>query len=405
MNTRIDLLQPYPFQRMAALLDGVTPNQDYSPIALSIGEPKHAAPEFIVEALSNQQRLRSGLGTYPATKGSDELREAFSRWSEQRFAAPLAAQSQVLPVSGTREALFSFAQAVLPQGRDTLVGMPNPGYQIYEGAALLAGATPLYLPCTSANNYGVDYTAISEEQWQNLSLIYLCSPGNPTGQVTSRSDLKTLIELAAKHNVILASDECYSEIYFSENEPPAGLLQVAREMGLDDYAGLMVFHSLSKRSNLPGLRSGCVAGDARLIERFLTYRTYHGAAMAAHVQQVSALAWDDETHVQANRRLYRDKFASAVPRLAPYCPVRAPSASFYLWLPTPESDEAFTRRVYADYNLKLLPGSFLGRAAHAGSPGATLAGTNPGAGYVRIALVASQDECDEAIGRLELALA
>ncbi len=315
MNPRLDLLQPYPFQRMAVLFDGVVPNPDMLPIALSIGEPKHSAPGFVVEALADHDRLMRGLGTYPATRGSDELRAAFSRWAGQRFNAPLDPQTQVLPVSGTREALFSFAQAMLPDGSNCLVGMPNPGYQIYEGAALLAGATPLYLPCTRDNGYAVDYSAITEAQWQRLSLIYLCSPGNPTGQVASKADLSALIELADRHDVILASDECYSEIYIDENEAPPGLLQVAREMGKDDYAGLMIFHSLSKRSNLPGLRSGCVAGDARLIERYLTYRTYHGAAMPAHVQEVSALAWSDEAHVADNRELYRAKFAARFPCL------------------------------------------------------------------------------------------
>lgn len=396
MNPRIDLLQPYPFQRMAALFSGIEPNSDYSPIALSIGEPKHAAPAFIVDALADNERLARGLGTYPATRGSDELRAAFSHWAGQRFDAPLDPQTQVLPVSGTREALFSFAQAVLPERRDCLVGMPNPGYQIYEGAALLAGATPLYLPCTRDNGYAVDYGEISQIEWERLSLIYLCSPGNPTGQVASIEDLQALIELADRHSVILASDECYSEIYLDEARPPAGLLQAARAMGKDDYSGLMVFHSLSKRSNVPGLRSGCVAGDARLIERYLTYRTYHGAAMPTHVQEVSALAWGDEAHVATNRSLYRDKFAAVVPTLKPYCAIDAPEASFYLWLPTPEADTEFARRAYADYNLKLLPGTFLGRAPEGQD--------NPGAGYARLALVAPLGDCEEAIGRLVSAL-
>lgn len=388
---------------MAALFDGVTPNPEYPAIALSIGEPKHPAPGFVVDALADRERLTAGLGTYPATRGSDELRDAFSRWSRQRFDAPLDPQTQVLPVSGTREALFSFAQAMLPDEHDRLVGMPNPGYQIYEGAALLAGATPLYLPCSRNNHFAVDYAAITPSQWQKLSLIYLCSPGNPTGQVASLEDLKALIELAAKHDVILASDECYSEIYLNEAEAPAGLLQAARALGMDDYEGLMVFHSLSKRSNLPGLRSGCVAGDARLMERFLTYRTYHGAAMPAHVQQVSTLAWNDEAHVQANRQMYREKFAAVVPRLAEHCSLEAPTASFYLWVPTPGADTDFAKRVYADYNLKLLPGSFLGRAPR--SDQTSLARQdNPGAGYVRIALVAPLAECITATDRLVDAL-
>lgn len=381
---------------MAALFSDVMPNPDYSPIALSIGEPKHPAPEFVIDALADKERLARGLATYPATRGSDELRAAFSLWSAGRFNAPLDPDTQVLPVSGTREALFSIAQAVLPERGDCLVGMPNPGYQIYEGAALLAGATPLYLPCTRENGYAVDYGAISPSQWEHLSLIYLCSPGNPTGQVASLADLQALIELADRHGVILASDECYSEIYLNEAEPPPGLLQAARAMGKDDYSGMMVFHSLSKRSNLPGLRSGCVAGDAQLIERYLTYRTYHGAAMPSHVQQVSTLAWGDETHVLTNRSQYRDKFAAVVPALKPYCDIDAPEASFYLWLPTPEADTDFARRAYVDYNLKLLPGSFLGRASSSQD--------NPGAGYVRIALVAPLPECEDAIGRLIRAL-
>lgn len=395
MNPNLDKLQPYPFQRMASLLADITPPSDLPLTALSIGEPKHPAPAFAIDALTSASSVATSLGTYPPTRGSDALRGAFADWAGKRFAAPLNPDTQVLPVSGTREALFSFAQCVINSHDNALVGMPNPGYQIYEGAALLAGAEPLYLPCSAENRFLPDFQMISEQQWQRLSLIYLCSPGNPTGAVLSMEALQWLLTKSAQYNVIIASDECYSEIYLDEAAPPPGLLQAARAMGNDRYEGCLVFHSLSKRSNLPGLRSGCVAGDARLIERYGLYRTYHGAAMPALSQQVSAQAWADERHVVDSRALYRDKFADAFEVLGSDVDAGDPAASFYLWLKTPGCDQDFCRHLWQYHHVKVLPGTFLGRDAGDG---------NPGSGRVRLALVAERNATREAMRHVKRAL-
>ena len=388
MNPDLNRLQPYPFEKLRLLKQDLQAPANLSPIALSIGEPKHVPPHFVIEELISHLH---GLENYPLTKASPALREAIAAWLQRRFGAAVDAERHVLPVNGTREALFAFAQAVIDRSANPLVVMPNPFYQIYEGAAFLAGAEPWFLNTLADTDFVPDIEAVPAEVWQRCQLIYLCSPGNPTGAVVDADTLRRLIELADEHDFIIASDECYSEIYFDEAQPPVGLLQVCAEMGRDDFRRCVVFHSLSKRSNLPGLRSGFVAGDAEVLEKFLLYRTYHGCAMPPPTQAASIKAWGDETHVKNNRDLYREKFDAVLEILQPEMTVEKPQAGFYLWPETPVSDEQFTRDLFAQQNVNVVPGSYLSRDAH---------GINPGSNRVRMALVAPLQECVEAAKRI-----
>lgn len=391
MNPKLDQLHPYPFQKLARLFDGLVPPADKSSIRLSIGEPKHQTPALIHEAICAHV---DGLANYPLTRGIDELRSAIGDWLIQRFDLPpnsLDPETQILPVNGTREALFSFAQTVVDPSARQKVLMPNPFYQIYEGAALLAGAEPSYLNCLEENQFVPDFDAVPESVWQSCALIYLCSPGNPTGAVIPETVMRQLIELSDRYNFIIASDECYSEIYFNEDAPPPGLLGVAAGMGRDSYKNCVVFHSLSKRSNAPGMRSGFVAGDKEVIQRFLQYRTYHGCAMSPTLQQGSIAAWNDEQHVRENREAYRRKFAEFRRILEPVMKTDMPDAAFYLWAKTPVNDQRFAQALYAQQHVTVLPGSYLSRE---------IKGVNPGRGYVRMALVAPVDECVEAAKRI-----
>jgi N-succinyldiaminopimelate aminotransferase len=391
LNPRLARLQPYPFERLRALLAGVTP-APLPPIQLSIGEPQHPTPELVRRALVGHL---DGLSSYPLTAGMPELREAMAAWFRRRYGLPrLDARTQVLPVNGTREALFAFAQAVIDAsaGPAPVVVCPNPFYQIYEGAALLAGAEPAFLNQTARNGFDLDLDSVPEEVWRRAQLVYVCSPGNPTGRVLELDAWSALFERADRYGFVIASDECYSEIYPDEGQPPLGALTVAHRLGRDDFRGLVVFSSLSKRSNVPGLRSGAVAGDAALLERFLLYRTYHGCAMSPPVQHASIAAWGDEAHVLENRARYRAKFDAVVPMLADTLEVTRPDAAFYLWTRVPGSDdEAFVHGLYEKANVLVLPGSYLARDAH---------GENPGRGYVRIALVPREEDCVEAARRI-----
>ncbi len=391
MNPRLDQLHDYPFQRLAALLDGITPAARQAHVSLSIGEPKHAPPDAVVEFLADRQRLSESLSTYPATRGIKELREAVCTWLKRRFGAELDPERGVLPVSGTREALFSFAQAVVGAKPDPLVVLPNPFYQIYEGAAILSGAAPHYLSAEAVNGYRPDFESVPDAVWARTEILYLCSPGNPTGKVIPPATQRWLIDQAHRFDFVIAADECYSEIYLDEDRPPTGLLRESDALGNPGYARCIVFHSLSKRSSLPGLRAGFVAGDASLLERYYQHRTYQGAALPVHVQRASALAWRDEAHVRHNRALYRTKFEAAAPLLDTAFEARLPEGGFYFWLPTDEDDRQFARALYRDLNIRVLPGSFLGRETRHG---------NPGAHHVRIALVAPEAECIEAVERL-----
>jgi N-succinyldiaminopimelate aminotransferase len=391
MNPDLDRLLPYPFERLAALWQGLTPRSDLPHISLAIGEPRHPTPHFITEALLSHAH---GLSNYPTTKGGVELREAICDWLAQRFAVPrawLSAERHVLPVNGTREALFAFAQAMVARTPEALVVSPNPFYQIYEGATLLAGAQPYFVDLRRENGYLPDFTEVPADIWQRCQLIYICSPGNPSGAVMPQAQLIELIELADRYDFVIASDECYSELYQDEDTPPVGLLRACAAAGRDDLRRCVVFHSLSKRSNVPGLRSGFVAGDAAILERFLLYRTYHGCAMPLQNQAASIAAWRDEQHVRDNRALYRQKFREVAEILAPVLDFQVPAAGFYLWPRTPLPDTEFTRRLFAEENVAVLPGSFLSRE-HAGS--------NPGQDHVRIALVATPEECRDAAGRI-----
>ena len=394
MNPDLDRLQPYPFQKLSALLREVTPNPAYRAINLHIGEPKHATPPFIRDALSANL---DGLANYPTTAGSDNLRSSIADWIARRYGLPaldaqpvLDAKTQVLPVNGSREALFSFAQAVIDRTRDhPAVICPNPFYQIYEGAALLAGATPHFLNALPQNDYAPDFSQLPQTVWQHTQLIYVCSPDNPTGRVMKLEEWKTLFDLSDRHGFVIAADECYSEIYF--DTPPMGALQAAQQLGRSDYRNLVMFSSLSKRSNVPGMRSGFVAGDANILEKFALYRTYHGCAMNPAVQAASTAAWRDEAHVAENRHLYAEKFIQAAAILKPVLPVKLPDAGFYLWLHVPITDTRFAQQLYRDYNVTVLPGSFLAREAH---------GVNPGKDFIRIALVPEFNETLEAVQRI-----
>ena len=393
MNPRLARLQPYPFERLRQLFAGVQPPAALRHINLGIGEPRHAAPPLIRQALD--EALADGLAGYPATAGLPLLREACAAWLRRRYGVQADAATQVLPTLGSREALFALAQTVIdPTRAQPTVVCPNPFYQIYEGAALLAGAEPHYVPSDAARNFAPRWDQVPEAVWQRTQLVYVCSPGNPTGAVMPLDEWRMLFELSERHGFVIASDECYSEIYFDDDAPPLGGLQAAMQLGRG-WRNLVMLTSLSKRSSVPGLRSGFVAGDAQLLKSFLLYRTYHGSAMGGAVQAASAAAWGDEAHVRENRRLYRDKFAQVMPILQPVMDVRLPDASFYLWAGVPPAfggdDAAFARALYAACHVTVLPGSFLAREA---------AGFNPGAGRVRLALVAPVDECVQAAQRI-----
>lgn len=389
MNPYLQQLEPYPFTKLRQLFNGLTPPTDRTPISLGIGEPQHTSPAFVLQTISaNLDRLAN----YPSTQGMPELRRSIASWLERRFKlSSIDPDQQVLPVNGTREALFAFAQAVVRPGPDALVMSPNPFYQIYEGAALLAGARPHFINCTAETGLLPDFSTVTEQQWRNCQLLYLCSPGNPTGAVMPLAQLQDLIRLAREYDFVIASDECYSEIYFDEDAPPPGLLEACQKMGDGNFSNCVIFHSLSKRSNLPGLRSGFVAGDEKILHDFLQYRTYHGCAMPLHHQLGSISAWDDEYHVIENRQQYREKFSAVLTELQGHLPVSAPQAGFYLWPETPVSDTEFARRLYARENLTVLPGRFLARESN---------GLNPGENRVRMALVATPELCVEAAQRI-----
>jgi N-succinyldiaminopimelate aminotransferase len=393
MNPDLNRLHPYPFEKLAALKAAVSAPANLKDIMLSIGEPKHEPPAFVLETLVKNL---DKLSNYPTTKGLPELREAIATWTSKRFklnAGTFTADKHVLPVNGTREALFAFAQSIVDHNKpDALVISPNPFYQIYEGAAILSGAEPYFLNCTPDNRFIPDFAAVPASVWERCQLLFICSPGNPTGAVMSVEQLKELIALADKHDFVIASDECYSELYFDEINPPAGLLQACAELKRDDFARCVVFHSLSKRSNLPGLRSGFVGGDAKILEKFLLYRTYHGCAMPVPTQLASLAAWQDESHVIENREAYRQKFDAVLKILGGVMDVTKPDASFYLWPKTPIKSEEFTQRLFAQQRVTVLPGSFLAREAN---------GINPGDDYVRMALVAPLAECVEAAQRIK----
>jgi len=389
VNPHLGQLHPYPFEKLRALFAGVTPDPQYKEIKLSIGEPQHPTPPFIMEALAGGL---TGLANYPTTQGIPALRQAIAAWCQRRYGLELDAESEILPVNGSREALFSFAQTVIDPGRGhvPLVVSPNPFYQIYEGAAYLAGAEPRFLNTLPENNFAFNYGALSEAEWARVQLFYVCSPGNPTGKVFSLDDWRALFALSDKYGFIIASDECYSEIFFDEANRPIGSLQAAQLLGRSNER-LVMFSSLSKRSNVPGMRSGFVAGDAAILKRFLLYRTYHGCAMPPPVQTASVAAWNDEAHVLDNRNQYREKFAACTPLIAEVLATAMPDASFYLWARTPIADTDFARGLFEHYNVIVLPGSFLARE---------VGGFNPGAGFVRIALVASLAECFDAANRI-----
>lgn len=390
MNPDLNRLQPYPFQKLAALFREVTPDPAYPAISLSIGEPKHPTPQFIKDALTDNL---DGLAKYPTTAGTDALRITISDWLARRYNIPAPdAKTQVLPVNGSREALFAFAQTVIDRTlSNPAVVCPNPFYQIYEGAALLAGATPYFLNNLPEDDFALNFEQLTEEVWQRTQLLYVCTPGNPTGRVMPLSEWKTLFEMSDRYGFVIASDECYSEIYF--DTPPLGALQAAHLLGRTDYRNLVVFSSLSKRSNVPGMRSGFVAGDASVMAKFALYRTYHGSAMNPVIQAASIAAWKDEAHVAENRRMYAEKFARVIEILSPVLPVALPDAGFYLWIRTPIADAAFAQALYRDYNVTVLPGSYLARSAQ---------NINPGENFVRLALVAGIEETTEAAKRIAL---
>jgi len=397
MNPLLNRLQPYPFERLKQLFLTVTPSAKHPPISLGIGEPRHATPALVLDALAASTEA---LSSYPATAGIAAMRQSCANWVHRRYGLTLNPDTQILPINGSREALFAFAQTIVDGSKaGATVVCPNPFYQIYEGAALLAGAQTYYAPSDPALNFNVDWSRVPENVWQNTQLLFVCSPGNPTGSVMPLEDWKTLFELSDRYGFVIASDECYSEIYFRE-EPPLGGLEAAYKLGRTDYKNLVAFTSLSKRSNVPGMRSGFVAGDANILKQFLLYRTYHGSAMSGMVQAASIAAWDDEAHVVANREQYRQKFAAVTPLLEAVMDVRLPDAGFYLWAAVPKQnadsggvgdDVAFARDLLAQYNVMVLPGSYLARDA---------LGFNPGAGRIRMALVAETAECLEAGQRI-----
>ena len=393
MNPLLASLQPYPFERLRQLFAGVTPNPQLPHISLGIGEPKHATPEFVKKALSAS--LDTALSGYPATAGELRMREACAQWLQRRYGIEINAATQVLPVNGSREALFSLAQAVLnPTQAGGIVISPNPFYQIYEGAALLGGADVYYVPSVAQRNFAQDWASVPEAVWAQTQLLFVCSPGNPTGAVMPMSEWESLFELSDRHGFVIASDECYSEIYFRDDAPLGGL-EAAHRLGRTDFKNLVSFTSLSKRSNVPGMRSGFVAGDAQIIQKYLLYRTYHGSAMSGMVQAASKALWQDEVHVRENRQMYREKFARVTPVLAQVLDVQLPDAGFYLWAGLPPGwqnrDDLFAQQLLAQYNVTVLPGSYLAREFQ---------GVNPGAGRIRMALVAQTEECLQAAERI-----
>jgi N-succinyldiaminopimelate aminotransferase len=390
VNPDLDRLQPYPFEKLRHLFAAVSPAPTFAEIKLSIGEPQHPTPPFIQRALADNL---AGLANYPTTQGGDALRQAIAAWVARRYAVPAPDYAaQVVPVNGSREALFAFAQTVIDRssGRAKVV-CPNPFYQIYEGAALLAGAQPVFLNTVPHNDFAMDWSELPESTWRDVQLVYVCSPANPTGKVMNLAAWKALFELSDRHGFVIASDECYSEIHFDEARPPLGGLTAAAQLGRSDYRNLAIFSSLSKRSNVPGLRSGFVAGDAAIMKKFLLYRTYHGSAMNPAVQAASIAAWNDEAHVRDNRRMYAEKFHEVTPLVARHLDCRIPDAGFYLWAKTPIPDTDFARELLRQKNVVVLPGSYLAREAN---------GINPGADFIRIALVASHEECLEAAQRI-----
>ncbi len=389
MNPNLDLLHPYPFQRMRELFANTTPNKQYKPINLSIGEPKHTTPSIIQKALTDHI---AGLANYPTTQGSLALRQAVSNWAARRYNIPaLNVNSEIIPVNGSREALFALAQTVIDNSKpNPIVICPNPFYQIYEGAALLAGAEPYFINTLPEAQHAMNFDAVPESILQRTQLIYICSPGNPSGKVLSLKEWKNIFKLSDRFGFVIAADECYSEIYFGESTPPLGALQAAHLLGRD-YSRLIIFSSLSKRSNVPGMRSGFVAGDDEIIKKFLLYRTYHGSAMNPAVQAASVAAWNDEAHVVENRRLYSEKFNAVIPALQKKWDVEVPDAAFYLWVDTKESDTTLALRLYRDLNITVLPGSFLARKAN---------DINPGQNFIRMALVAPFEGCMEATNRI-----
>ncbi|MGH1469678.1 MAG: succinyldiaminopimelate transaminase [Cellvibrionaceae bacterium] len=400
MNSDLQLLQAYPFEKLNALKAAATiPPADLKHIPFSIGEPKHQTPQFVLDVLSDNL---DKIASYPSTKGLIELRESIANWLCNRFSinnSLIDPEKNVLPVNGTREALFAFAQAVIDRNKShsqqkPIVISPNPFYQIYEGAAYLSGAEIFFMDCTQNNHYLPDFSSVPVSIWEKCQLIYLCSPGNPSGAVVSNEQLKELIALADKYDFVIASDECYSEIYFDEATPPIGLLEVCADIGRDDFSRCVVFHSLSKRSNLPGLRSGFVAGDADILSSFLFYRTYHGCAMSVPIQIASSHAWNDEKHVVENRKLYKEKFSLALDILKPVTSLKQPDASFYLWLPTTICDKEFSQKLFSQENVTVLPGTFIARNPTNDNS------TNPGENHVRIALVANKEECIEGVKRI-----
>jgi len=397
MNPNLSRLQAYPFERLRQLFAGVTPNSTYRPISLGIGEPKHPTPQLIKDAfVSAIESQEGGLASYPATAGEIGLRKSIAAWLQRRYSLALSATEQILPINGSREALFAIAQTVVnpaKQGSEDerpWVVCPNPFYQIYEGAALLAGGKPWFVDSDPKRNFAVDWSRVPEAVWAKTELLYVCSPGNPTGAVMPLEEWKQLFDLSDRYGFVIVSDECYSEIYFRD-EPPLGALQASDQLGRADFKNLLVLSSLSKRSNVPGMRSGFCAGDAKLVKQFLLYRTYHGSAMSPVVQAASVAAWDDEAHVVENRRKYREKFERVTPLLAEVLDVRLPDAGFYLWAGVSGSDAEFARELFALYNVTVLPGSYLARDGQHG---------NPGASRIRMALVAENQECEEAAARI-----
>ena len=389
MNSHLTQLQPYPFQRLRDLFAGIEPNADYKAVNLSIGEPKHDTPALIKEALVNNLQ---GLASYPTTAGIPALRQAIANWAERRYAVKLNVETEIIPVNGSREALFSFVQAVIEADKNKpVVISPNPFYQIYEGAAFLAGAEPYFMNTMPENEHAMDFDSVPSAILNRTQLVFICSPGNPSGKVMSLAQWEKVFALSDQYDFVIAADECYSEIYFDETHPPLGALQAAKKLGRD-FTRLVVFSSLSKRSNVPGMRSGFVAGDAKIIEQFLLYRTYHGCAMSPAVQAASIAAWNDEAHVIENRRLYAEKFKLVTPMLKGVLDVEMPDAAFYLWARTSMPDTEAAIRLYRDFNVTVLPGSFLAREAH---------GVNPGKHFIRLALVASVEECVEAAERIK----
>ena len=390
MNTDLERLQSYPFQKLNTLLEGAKPSAQYKPVSLYIGEPKHPTPQFIRQALIDNL---DGLAVYPTTLGAPGLRIAIAEWLKQRYGLKqINADTEIIPVNGSREALYAFAHTIIDRSKPRpAVVVPNPFYQIYEGAALLAGAEAQYLHNLPANNFAADYAQLAEEVWQRTQLIYVCSPGNPTGRVMDMSEWKALFDLSDRYGFVIASDECYSEIYFDEKNPPIGALQAAQHFGRVGYPRLVVFSSLSKRSNSPGMRSGFVAGDAEILKKYLLYRTYQGCAMSPPLHAASIAAWRDEDHVRENRRLYREKFEAAMNILGKTPGAQMPDAGFYLWIDTRRDDSQFTRELYEQFHVTVLPGSYLAREAR---------GINPGQNFVRVALVASTAECSEAAQRI-----